>query len=79
MDSNIDTFNSKHNKTWNVKNFKMILFDFLNKSNVTVRNNKITHFSKVHDDSCIDHIFTIVRMVKSGQNFGLKFSLVLGH
>ena len=58
MDSNIDMFNSKHNKTWNVENLKQILFDFMAKFNVTIHNKKMTHFSKVHDDSCIDHIFS---------------------
>ena len=58
MDTNIDTSNSGHNKSWNVENLKIVLFDFLNSSNVFVHNQNLTHFSKIHHDSCIDHIFS---------------------
>ena len=58
MDTNNDTFNSKHNKTWNVDNLKQLLFDFMNIHNITIHNKKVTHFSTIHDDSCIDHVFS---------------------
>ena len=58
MDSNIDTQNSNHNKTWNVENLKTRLYDFINNNNITIHNNKIIHFSTIHQNSTIDHIFS---------------------
>merc|ERR1712059_146122 len=58
MDTNIDTLNTGHNKSFNVENLQTTLFNFLNTNNVTILNKKITHFSKVHQDSCIDHFFS---------------------
>ena len=58
MDTNIDTSNSGHNKSWNVENLQIILFDFLNNSNVFLHNKNLTHFSNIHHDSCIDHIYS---------------------
>ena len=58
MDTNVDTSNSGHNKSWNVEKLKIILFDFLNLSNIMIHNKRLTHFSSIYDDSCIDHIFS---------------------
>ena len=57
MDDNLDSlFNSSHNHTYNLKPLTNELNDFLLNNTLVVHNNKITHYSNIYPNSCIDHV-----------------------
>ena len=46
IDTNIDMSNNGHNKSWNVENLKVILFDFLNLFKLIILNKKFKPLAK---------------------------------
>ena len=59
MDSNIDTLtDSTHNKTHKITTIQNILLEHINTYNLTIHNDKPTHFPPRRAVSCIDHIIT---------------------